>query len=162
MRNLLIAATAAAAVSAMPTRPADACGSYTPEPQVMMVSSHQLLHTDGRARRRAFIILGEAAPEGLAWTRLAPGTYDGTQIASAPLLAEAAELTLVGPSGTRIVKLRKQVYLAAAWRWSQPMVALEVELGPRDDFRAALWGAQPAAARRYQAIAASLARATAS
>lgn len=160
MRHLLLAAAATAAATlavSAPARPADACGgSYFPAPQVMTVSTHHLMRGDGAGeRRRTFVITGERAPDvGLTWTRLAPGTYDGTQIASAPLLGTPAELTLLGPSGTRVVKLRKRVYLQG-WQWKEPTAALEVELGPRDDYQLALWGSQPASWLGLESVAGS-------
>jgi hypothetical protein len=47
------------------------------------------------------------------------------------------------------------VYLQAAWRWEQPTAALEVELGPRDDFQLALWGTRPTAWRGLEGVAGS-------
>lgn len=143
MRTLLIAA--AAALSAMPSSRADACGGYVREPQVLVVSTHHLPRAEGGARRRMFVILDERAPEGLAWTRLAPGSYDDAKIASAPPLAEPMEVTLVGPSGTRTVKLRERVYLASSWQWRQPTAALEVEPAPGEELELALRGAAHAA-----------------
>lgn len=150
MRNLLIALAAVIAVPAMPAAPAEACGPYMMEPEVMPVSTHFTFRDDGGGRRRTFVILGNSAPEGLAWTPLAPRSYDTTQIAAAPLLDAPVELTLVGPSGMRTVKLRKQVYLAASWRWQEPVSALEVEVGEQEDFRFAMWGAKPAAWRALE------------
>lgn len=150
MRNLLIALTVAAFVPAMPAAPAEACGPYMMEPEVMSVSTHYTIRDGGGDRQRSFVILGDRAPEGLTWARLAPGTYDGTKIADAPLLEEPLEVTLVGPSGMRTVKLRKQVYLAATWRWDAPVNALEVELGPKEDFRFAMFGTRPATWRALE------------
>lgn len=142
MRSLLIAA---AALAALPSHHADACGGYVPEPRVMMVSIHHLAQDTGPARQRSFVILDERAPEGLAWSRLAPLTFDHSKIASAPPLAEPMEVTLIGASGARTVKLRKRVYLAPSWGWKQPTAALEVELASGEDFAIALPGAARAA-----------------
>jgi len=127
MRTLLIAAFSLSALT--PSRDADACGSYTPEPQVLRLSTHFVPGGDGD-RRRTFALLGSTTPPPkLAWKLLAPMSYDATQIANDMMLANPITLTLVGPSGTRVVSSSKHVFLSRSWNFDATASALEVDGG---------------------------------
>ncbi len=139
MRNLTVL-IAALALSILSARRADACGNYTPEPRVMRLSTHFLPHAMG-AKTRSFVLVGPAATEGLVWRLLAPRSYDATKIADADALAQPVPLTLLGPTGTRVVKSSRQVVLARSWEFDAPVSALEVPLPRGARFVVAIEGA---------------------
>jgi len=144
--RLLPALLATLLASTTVIQTAAACGGYVeinPAPRVLAVSTHSMMIKD-RWGERAFIVLEQSAHiEGNAkWQALAPGTYDGTQIMTLAPLAKPIEATLVGPSGTRVVKTDKQVALGRSWQigWDQRRVALEVPLEDKDQFSIAIAG----------------------
>ena len=128
MRSLLLVALTLSAVT--PSRDAEACGNYRPEPEVFRLSSHVIVGkgVPDAQRRRTFVLLPRrAAPEdGLAWQKLAPQSFDATQIADGPVLASPVTVTLVGPAGTKVVASTKQVFLSRSWEFERPIAALEV------------------------------------
>jgi hypothetical protein len=140
MRNLLLAALA---VSSFPSLDrADACGFEMP--QVLPLSSHSGPFRGGAWATRTFAMLGEPVPAGVRWHMLAPRTYDSTQVADAAPLDAALTVTLVGPSGARVVSTTQRAFLAPAWGWKTPSAALEVDTGERDArFSVALVGSHP-------------------
>ena len=109
------------ATTTLTTSVASACGGYIqvdPAPRVLAVSSHSVLKGE-RWTHRAFVVLEQSlqpAAEKL-WALLAPGTYDATRIKLLSRLAQPVEVTLVGPSGARVVKTDKQVGLTGSF-WS--------------------------------------------
>ncbi|MEO8702014.1 MAG: hypothetical protein ABI867_18355 [Kofleriaceae bacterium] len=117
MRSLLITALALSAVPAS----SEACGDYSPGPHVFMVSSHYT-----REGTRSFVVLDANVPQQLRWTMLAPGTYDGSNIAPAQALAHDRTFTLVGPEGRSIVTSRARWYLDSAWEPRGKATVLEV------------------------------------
>jgi hypothetical protein len=140
----LVAAVLAS--TTLTTSIAHACGGYVefdPAPRVLAVSSHSVVRRDHWSQR-SFVVLEQAikpAAETL-WSLLAPGTYDTTRIITLPQLATPLELTLVGPSGARVVKTDRQVGLSHSWQigWEQQRVALEVPLEDREQFVVAIEG----------------------
>src|SRR5215210_2357280 len=84
---------------------AHACGGdYGPRaPAMFLVAQHH---------DRVFVLLGGAVPEGekLAWKGVEM-SYDRTEVAKAPALAGAMELTLVGPRRTRTMATKNQVFI---------------------------------------------------
>ena len=136
---LLVSATVTSQV-------AFACGGYSdfkPAPRVLALSNHGVLKHD-RWSHRSFIVLEDAAQvdDKSRWEMLAPGTYDPASIISLAPLATPLEVTLVGASGTRVVKTDKQVVLGQTWHigWGQARVALEVPTGEKDQFSIAIVG----------------------
>jgi len=132
MRNLLIVPMLASL--ALAAEPADACGPYVSKPRLMQLTTH---FTDGGLR--SFAITNEPAPANLAWTRLAPSTYDYASIAEASDPERALDLTLVGPDGTQLVSSRRRVFLSQTFTKSTPSVAMEITV-PRGQFAIALAG----------------------
>jgi len=106
-----------------------------PEPTVFRLSSHYT-----NTGSRLFVLLNESAPEGLEWTRLAPMSYDGTEIADAFQFTSPVTMTLVGPSGTRVVSSTKHVFLSKSWDFDKASGALEVDAGDKESFSIALSG----------------------
>lgn len=141
MRNLTVSALLAAlAVSTLAAQRADACGNYTPEPRVMRLSTHFLPAATG-AKTRSFVLVGPTAAEGLVWRLLAPRSYDATKIADAAALEQPVALTLLGPTGARVVKSSRQVVLAQSWEFDGAMSALEVPAQRGARFEIAIEGA---------------------
>jgi len=144
MRTLLLAALSLSALT--PSREADACGGYNPEPQVLRVTTHVVV-TNGKVIRRAFAHSGAANPtKKLDWKKLAPTSFDPTQIAAGTMLANPVTFTLVGPSGTRVVKVNKQVFLSKSWSFDTVTSAVEVpasdpgfSIAIEGDFASAAW-----------------------
>ncbi|MBX3154357.1 MAG: hypothetical protein KF773_00025 [Deltaproteobacteria bacterium] len=142
MRPTTVLATIALAsttlLAAAPVREAGACGTYAPE--VMLLSAHlgpAAPGTGTRFTRRTFALLGDRVPAHLAWSRLSPGTYDGTEIAPGSVYGPRIELTLVGPSGARRVSATDHVYLRRTFARDDAQAAVEV---PSGDFRIAIAG----------------------
>jgi hypothetical protein len=139
MRTPLLAALACFALPAPHgSTSVEACG-FSP-PQVLLVSNHRLGIADGGPRTRSFALLGQPVPSGVVWWQLAPGTYDGTQIAEAPALDAPVTLTLLGSAPTRVITTRRRALLAPAWQFTTPSVVLELDGATA---KVALVGARP-------------------
>ena len=135
---MILAALAVSSSFVASVRIADACGGYNLEPTVFRLSSHFIVGADSAERRRTFALLREQAPsKGLAWHQLAPMSYDATQIANAKSFASPVTLTLVGPSGAKVVSSSKHVFLSRSWDFDAATGAVEV---PSGDFAIALSG----------------------
>lgn len=145
--RLLPALLATLLASTTVIQTAAACGGgdfRPPQPRVLAVSTHGMMIRDHWGSR-SFIVLEQPLKvlgDGGTWKALAPGTYDGTQIKTLAALPSALEVTLVGASGTRVVKTAKQVGLSRSWQigWDQQRVALEVPVRDEDQFSIAIVG----------------------
>jgi hypothetical protein len=115
--TLLLASLAGLTVTALQNH-ADACGPYggIRPPAVYPLTTHHI-HDGGTWSARSFALLNQAPEVTPAWRQLAPGTYDYTMIAEAKDLDAPAELTLVGPAGTRVVSTRSRVFLEPELGW---------------------------------------------
>ncbi|MBA3504042.1 MAG: hypothetical protein M4D80_41455 [Myxococcota bacterium] len=123
-------------------RNAEACGSYVPEPRVLRLSTHQLPSFDKNVAARSFAVFANAkAPAKLVWQQLVPMSYDLTQIANDMALANPVTLTLLGPSGTRVVSSKKHVFLARTFDFNE--AANAIDIGNASGFSIALEGAHP-------------------
>lgn len=146
MRFLPPLLAALLATTTITTSVAFACGDprpVDPAPRVLAVSTHGFVGTHERWTHRAFVVLEKSIDaDDSAWKWLAPATYDATHILMMSRLATPMELTLVGPSGTRVVKADKQVALSRTWGIGvgQKRLALEVPVGNRDRFSVAIAG----------------------
>jgi hypothetical protein len=119
MRTLLLAALTVSSTAISLVDNADACG--VPEPQ-----AYVLQKTFGaRGVSPTFAFLSEAAPKDAQWRLAAPYSYDNTRVAEAAPLAKQ-KLTLIGPSGTRVVETSHHVFVEPAWTHS-PHGALEID-----------------------------------
>lgn len=130
-------------VHAPPT--AEACGGYMRverAPRSFAVSTHFIPRAADGVTHRAFVALAGRAPEGLAWTPLAPVSYDATLIAPAPALSPMT-LTLVGEKGTRVVTSARYVYLSQSMFMAGTTLALEVDIQPGETYELALFGEHP-------------------
>jgi hypothetical protein len=131
MRLISSILVATLAATTLTTAIAAACGGYVhvdPAPQILTVTTHGLMQ-NGRWTHRGFVVLDQRVElDAAAWKQLAPGTYDGTRIAQVAARAKAVELTLVGPSGTRVISTAKQVALSHSWQLGvdQSRLALEI------------------------------------
>lgn len=134
------------AVSTVTVAPqiADACGgSYGIDltPTVHLVSSH---HTPRGPR--AFVALGETDVKvaDSEWSRLWPSSYDYSAI-SQYKYAGTRTFTLVGPSGTRVVKTSNRQLLAQTFTLGfTTQQTTEVKVGKDDDFEIAIEGERAA------------------
>jgi len=137
MRTMLLAPVLASLAIAT-VRPADACGPYVRQPEVFQLSSH---HTAvGPTLTLTFALVGVAAnTEQLAWTRLAPDTYDYARMARMADLATPMAVTLIGPSGTRVITSKQQAVLDHTFESRKPMTALALEV-PKGKWTFALEG----------------------
>jgi hypothetical protein len=140
--SVLVTALAATTLS---TSIAAACGGYVrvdPAPYTLGVTTHGLMEK-GKWTQRGFVVLDQKVElDAKAWKRLAPGTYDGTHIAFVAPREQPLELTLLGPSGTRVIKTAKQVALSRSWQIStdQSRLALEIPALKDAQFTIALIG----------------------
>jgi hypothetical protein len=116
---------------------ADACGSYVPTPRVMQIVT-PFVRGEG-VRARTFVLTGDAPTGKLAWQRLAPGTYDYSELAEAPDLAQPMEFTLLGPSGAKLMSSKRRAFLQHTFVTLKASAALEIE-ATRGDFAIALVG----------------------
>jgi hypothetical protein len=128
---------AAAVASLMPTPNAEACGGYgdfLPTPSVMVVSSHAArANPSAGFRQRSFVVFGQDAEAAqLSWRRLAVHSYDSTEIAAMKRLESPVELTIVGETGTRVVKTSRQVALRGSWQFEGAKLAVEIDGGVHD------------------------------
>lgn len=140
-----------ASSSILAPRIADACGgSYETirrAPQVMLLSSHTVFGMkdgDGRATtRRAFAITRtnfDVAADA-AWERIAPRSYDYTDILSLDKPETAMSFTLLGTSGTRVVRsdsrvaLRHDMFISGS-----QLEGFELALDDKDEFEIVLAG----------------------
>jgi hypothetical protein len=113
MRTLLLASLTIATLQ----NPADACGPYVVEPTVFQLA-------------RGYALLNEEPTETPVWRRLAPDSYDSTQIADATPLATPRTITLVGPSGTKVVTGTQRAFFKSGFtRTSKATVALAIPNG---------------------------------
>jgi len=150
MRSSLLASLALTATLASAFAPsiADACGGgYGGErlPSVFAVDTHFSSRENGEAMgRRAFVLFASAAPTDKAvWTRLAPMTFDYTRIADAPDSTYPTTVTLIGPSGTRVVSSKDRTFIADSFRSRREQTAMEINVGAAQEFSIAVLGAQP-------------------
>ncbi len=144
MRNLLLAPVLASLAIAT-VRPADACGPYVREPKVFRLSSHYV-QTLGQPATRTFALVDAAAnTEQLAWTRLAPNTYDYARMSRMSDLATPMAVTLIGPSGTRVITSKQRAVLDHTFETRKPMTALALDL-PEGKWSFALEGRHEGAA----------------
>lgn len=124
---------------------AAACGDYARidrAPRMLKVSSHRLF-ADHAQKQRAFVVFEQAFDGGDAtWNLLAPGTFDNTRLVKLPALAAPLQVTLVGPSGVRVVESDKQVALADAFDlgWGEKRIAVEIPVADKDRFAVAIVG----------------------
>jgi hypothetical protein len=115
-------------------------------PQVMSVSMHYVYGTPGAedsTTRRAFVITQrrsdlEKQQEG--WTMIAPRSYDATSLISLSPLRRSTAVTLIGPSGTRVVRTSSRVVLRDAFFRFGTLEALEVPATVDDQIEIALAG----------------------
>jgi len=149
MRSSLLASLALTATltSAFAPSIADACGGYGGErlPAVFAVDVHFSSGNNGEAKgRRAFVLFASAAPtDKVTWTRLAPMTFDYTRIADAPDSTHPTTVTLIGPSGTRVVKSKDRTFIADSFRSRREQTAMEIGVGANHEFSIAVLGEQP-------------------
>jgi hypothetical protein len=152
MRLLAAFSALALACSPLTTHVAEACGNYEAirrAPRAMLVSSHHTSAEDGAGHwtfgRRAFVVFGmtHEVSGTWGWPLVAPMTYDNTRIMPGGTTT-AQTITLVGPSGTRIVKTPAQHVMLASVFFTRDTVADAAELKLRngDEFEIALEGAQ--------------------
>ncbi|MBA3464436.1 MAG: hypothetical protein H0T46_31080 [Deltaproteobacteria bacterium] len=113
---------------------AHACGGdYGPRaPAMFLVAAHH---------DRVFVLLGGAVPERetIAW-KGDEMSFDRTQIAKAPALGSAMELTLVGPRRTRTMATKNQVFITPVHESRKAMTALEIFPKADDTIRIAIEG----------------------
>jgi hypothetical protein len=135
LKCLTALVVAASTVTAAP-QIADACGgSYGAEflaPRVHLVS---------QTGTRGFIGLGKSTVK-LAdrdWRRIWPSSYDYTAIADQKF-AGSRVFTLVGPSGTRVVKSHGTMLVSSTFVFTAPQNATEVKIGREENFVIALPG----------------------
>jgi hypothetical protein len=142
MRTLLLAALSLSALT--PSRDADACGGYVREPRILQLAAH-VVASDGKGSElRTFALFGTATPPAnIKWRRLDPMSFDTTSVAHATPLANAVTLTLLGPSGTRVVSSTKHVFLSRSSGLRKTASALDI--GDVKDFTIALEGVHPTA-----------------
>ncbi len=146
MRFLPHLLAAVLATTTVTTSIADACGGYVrvdPAPRVLAVSTHTLFGNE-RHRSRAFVVLEQSIKSdgNNLWELLAPGSYDSTRIKALSRLATPMELTLVGPSGPRVVKTDKQFALTHLlyFAWNDARIGLEVPVKRGEHFTVAIAG----------------------
>lgn len=149
MRFLLCLPALAVAAVTLSSEISDACGSYDPTPQVMLLSTHRSYARDPylppRATRRTFAVWGTSPvddPVGFTWEAAAPRSYDNAMVATIDGNETPTELTLVGPSGSRIVSSAKQVLLRDSMTIDHESAhhAIELDVGTREDFAIAIYG----------------------
>jgi hypothetical protein len=147
MRFLPHLLAAVLATTTLSAQVASACGGsyvdFNPAPRVLAVSTHHL-NPGGPGPRndRAFVVLAQSsdAVSNDDWDFIAPRTFDATQLAVLSPLATPMEVTLVGPSGTRVVKTKQQVALRRGLTGKQQRLALEVPLRANQEFAIAIQG----------------------
>jgi hypothetical protein len=133
------------------TQIAAACGgsyeSVRRPPQLMVLSSHHVYSKpDGdvpSSTRRTFAITRANLDVGAdaAWERLAPMTYDYTDVLSLANLTSPMTVTVVGESGTRVVRSNTRVALKNAMFISGSLFeGVELPLASEDRFEIALAG----------------------
>ena len=144
MRFLPQLLAAVLATTTVSTSIAVACGGYVrvdPAPRVLAVSTHTSF--DGpRSSTRAFVELHLLLDAKTPWQRVAPRSYDNAQIFTMSPLAKPMEVTLVGPSGARVIKTAKQVALKGSWQigWDKRRIALEAPVKQGERFAIAIAG----------------------
>ncbi|MBS1120068.1 MAG: hypothetical protein H6Q90_2296 [Deltaproteobacteria bacterium] len=139
MRTILLAVFA---VSLAPGgSPVDACGYL--EPRTFLVSTHHIPGIGTPGRTRTFAVLGEPAPRDATWQLLAPAGYDTTRIADAAPLDAPLTLTLLGPSGARVVSSARRAFLWSSMQFA-PSAVLELDAEAAHT-RVALAGSLPGA-----------------
>lgn len=120
---------------------ADACGAPV-RPNLVLISSHRSPATIPNTRR-AFAVRGGPAdaPVGATWTPLAPQSFDPASIHDLGS-AKRSVLTLVGPSGTRVVKThtRRLLIQESIAIGHEVHEASEVPVGMDDHFPIAIVG----------------------
>jgi len=131
MRTTLLLASVSALVSNLST--ADACGSYVPTPRVLQLAQP---YAPGEP---TFVLTGEAPTGKVAWQRIAPMSYDSTEVADAPDLAQPMEITLVGPAGNKLVSSKRRSFIQHSFERHSASAALEIT-AKRGDFAIALAG----------------------
>ncbi len=139
MRTIFLApllAPVLATLAIATLRPADACGPYGSEPKLMRLTGHH-----GREASRSFVLLDQPVPNAdkLAWKQLAPGTYDPAAVVDTADLERPMDMTLIGPSGTRVVSSKERVFLSRTFVSNEPSVALEIS-APKGQFAIAMAG----------------------
>jgi hypothetical protein len=132
------------------TRHADACGGYEAfraAPQVMVVSSVGVYPATAsdtvHESLRVFAITNAnlQLPPDQAWERISLNSYDSTEMISLDKLARPRTITLVGPSGARVVRSDRRVALhQALFVAGSTFDAIEVPAGTKDDVEIALAG----------------------
>ena len=120
MRNLL----ALSALLCLAARPAPACGYYPP--RVFLVTHHFVPQSTQHERTFALTDHRDVPDSDSAWEVLAPSSYDGTQIADAPVSPTLA-LTLLGHDGKLVVTATHRVFLRWASDAPNAMGAYEVD-----------------------------------
>lgn len=113
---------------------AHACGGdYGPRaPAMFLVAEHH---------DRVFVLLGGAVPEQAKpeWKGVEM-SYDRTEVANAPSLAGAMELTLVGPRRARTMTTKNQVFITPVFESRSAMTALEIFPKADESIRIAIEG----------------------
>jgi hypothetical protein len=120
MRNLLILSALLAAA----TRPAPACGFYSP--RVYIITEHFI---PGEAvRERSFALTDRRDVPADGWSLLAARSYDPTQIADAPA-SPPMTLTLLGDGAPTTITTTKRVFLKHELDRHDPMGGYEIATG---------------------------------
>lgn len=147
LRSMMLAVTLLLTTT-LDARPAEACGGgygqFQWRPAVLEVTSHHAPAVRATGRRagktRWFVTLSRGTrPDGLTWKPIAPHSFDWTEIAEAPDLAQPVTLTLLGRAGTRVVSARRVVYLSSPHD-ATARTAVELEVSGDDDWAVALRG----------------------
>jgi hypothetical protein len=133
MRTLLLACFAAL----LAPRVAAACGGprIDPPPRVLTVVSRSF-PSGYHWARRSFVVLPEAADVDSNTRWIHAASYDDTAVSELAALATPVELTLIGPTGVRVVKANRQ-FAMRRWLHRKPRIALEI---PADDSTIAIVG----------------------
>ena len=129
---------------------AHACGGdYGPRaPAMFLVTAHH---------DRVFVLLGGAVPEGekLAW-KGDNMSFDRTEIAKAPALAAAMELTLVSSRRARTMTTRNQVFITPVFESKNAMTALEIYPKADEGIRIAIAGKHVTTWQELESVAPGL------
>jgi hypothetical protein len=120
MRNLLILSALLAAAS----RPAPACGFYSP--RVYIITDHYI--PGGGGHERSFVLTDRRDVPTEGWSLLAARSYDPTQIAVAPA-GSSMTLTLLGAGAPTTVTTTRRVFLKNELDRHDPMGGFEISTG---------------------------------
>jgi hypothetical protein len=128
MRSILLAAVLAASLVTH-VQIADACGAVEWEPTAHLIATPMIAPEKAVSFALLYDQLDAKRAKRLTFTRLDRMSFDSTKTAPGHRLHDAVQLTLLGPSGTKLVTIRDTTWVDLAFDHEEAREAVQLPAG---------------------------------